>query len=102
MKSVPNPGMISSASSAETEPEADTGASIPVFRRKANSGILLMGPKQKRGIDFIEAYPTPFSLKGKKQPAAFSWTGPMKIFEEASFELVQRLSHASPLLEKKF
>jgi len=55
---------------------------------------------KKRKIELVEAYPTPLSLEGKKQPPAFSWTGPMKIFEEEGFELIQRLSHSRPLMQK--
>ncbi len=56
---------------------------------------------KKRGIDVIEAYPTPLSMAGKPQPAAFSYTGPLKIFEDEGFEIMQRQSHSRPLVRKE-
>ena len=56
---------------------------------------------KKKKVRVVEAYPTPLSRNGNKLPPAFSWTGPMKIFEEAGFEIIQRLSYSRPLARKK-
>jgi GNAT superfamily N-acetyltransferase len=56
---------------------------------------------QKRRVEIVEAYPVPLTKDGKKLPAAFTYTGPLKIFEEAGFEIVQRISYSRPLVRKK-
>jgi len=56
---------------------------------------------KRKKVEIAEGYPTPLTLKGEKQAAAFSFTGPLKIFEEAGFEIVQRISHSRPLVRKK-
>jgi len=56
---------------------------------------------KKRKVKLVEAYPVTKTKAGDRLPPAFSWTGPLKIFEEAGFEVIQRLSHAKPLVRKK-
>jgi GNAT superfamily N-acetyltransferase len=55
---------------------------------------------KKRKVKIVEAYPVPLTKDGKKLPAAFVYTGPLKIFEEAGFGIVQRLSYSRPLVRK--
>ncbi len=56
---------------------------------------------KKRKVKIVEAYPVPLTKDGKQLPAAFAYTGPLKIFEEAGFEIIQRLSYSRPLVQKK-
>ena len=55
---------------------------------------------RKKKVKIVEAYPTPLTKAGKKLPAAFSYTGPLKIYEEAGFEIIQRVSYSRPLVRK--
>jgi len=55
---------------------------------------------KKRKVKTVEAYPTPLTKAGKKLPAAFVYTGPLKMFEDAGFEIIQRHSHSRPLVRK--
>jgi GNAT superfamily N-acetyltransferase len=54
---------------------------------------------RKRNVRVIEGYPVPLTKDGKKLPAAFSWTGPQRVFEDAGFRLVQQLSASRPLVQ---
>jgi GNAT superfamily N-acetyltransferase len=54
---------------------------------------------KKRNVSIIEAYPVPLTKDGHKLPASFVWRGPLKLFEEEGFELVQRHSHSRPLMQ---
>ncbi len=56
---------------------------------------------KKHKAKILEGYPVPLTKAGKKLPAAWSWTGPLKIFEEAGFKIVQRQSYSRPLVRKK-
>ena len=53
---------------------------------------------RRRGVDVVEAYPVTVSRAGKKLAAAFSWTGPVSIFQEIGFKEVQRLAQTKPLV----
>ena len=55
--------------------------------------------KQKAKI--LEGYPVPLTKDGKKLPATFSWTGPLKLFEEFGFEIARRQSYSRPLVRIK-
>lgn len=55
---------------------------------------------KKRKVKVVEAYPVTLTKEGKKLPAAFAYTGPLKIFEETGFEIIQRLSRSRPLVRK--
>ncbi len=55
---------------------------------------------KKRKVKIIEAYPTPLTKDGRQLPAAFSYTGPLKMFEDIGFKIVQRTSHSRPLVRK--
>lgn len=56
---------------------------------------------KKKKVKMVEAYPTPLTQDGKKLPAAFVWTGPLSIFENAGFQIIQRLSYSRPLVRKE-
>jgi GNAT superfamily N-acetyltransferase len=56
---------------------------------------------RRRGVRLVEAYPVPLTRDGKKLPAAFVYTGPLSLFEQAGFEIVQRLSRSRPLMRKR-
>lgn len=56
---------------------------------------------KKRRVKIVEAYPVTATKDGNRLPPAFSWPGPLKIFEEAGFEIVQQLSPAKPLVRKQ-
>jgi GNAT superfamily N-acetyltransferase len=71
------------------------------FRNKGIARGLLAAAIQsakKRKAKILEGYPVPLTKAGKKLPAAWSWTGPLKIFEEAGFKIVQRQSYSRPLV----
>lgn len=57
---------------------------------------------KKKKVKVVEAYPVTETKDGKRLPPAFSWTGPLKIFKEAGFKIVQRLSYSRPLVRKHF
>jgi hypothetical protein len=38
---------------------------------------------------------------GKRLPASFAYTGPLHLFEEQGFEVVQRLSPVRPLVRRE-
>ncbi len=74
------------------------------FRGKDMSRMLLafvITAMKSRGVKVIEAYPVTTTRGGKKLAAAFSWTGPFKIFEEKGFKVVQRLVPEKPLVRLK-
>lgn len=56
---------------------------------------------RKKGAKIVEGYPVPLTRAGKKLPAAWSYTGPLGIFEEQGFRIVQRVSRSAPLVRKK-
>ncbi len=56
----------------------------------------IKGIKQHKG-KFVEAYPVTLTKDGKQLPAAFSFTGPEKIFIEHNFKEIQRLAQSRPL-----
>ncbi len=56
---------------------------------------------KKRNVKIAEGYPVTLTKDGKQLPAAFSYTGPLKIFEDEGFEIIQRLSPSRPLVRKK-
>ncbi|HYE79150.1 MAG TPA: GNAT family N-acetyltransferase, partial [bacterium] len=81
--------------------------SIPCFfivrthrGRGVARGLLTAAVKaiRKRKGRAIEAYPVTLTADGKKLPAAFAYTGPLPIFEEQGFEVIQRLAPSRPLV----
>lgn len=52
----------------------------------------------RRGVRTIEGYPVTKTRDGRALSAAFSWTGPLVIFEELGFTEVQRFSPTKPLV----
>lgn len=57
---------------------------------------------RKRKIKTVEAYPVTLTKNGKQLPAAFSYTGPIKIFIDEGFEIIQQISPSRPLVRKHF
>jgi len=53
---------------------------------------------RKRKVKMVEAYPVTTTRDGRRLAAAFSWTGPQKIFAEQGFTEIQRLSTSRPLV----
>lgn len=49
----------------------------------------------------IEAYPVPLTKDGVRLPATFAFTGPLPLFEECGFRIVQRTSHSRPLVQRE-
>lgn len=54
----------------------------------------------KRGVRSVEAYPVPLTKAGKRLPASFVFSGPLKIFLDSGFEIIQRKSYSRPLVRK--
>jgi GNAT superfamily N-acetyltransferase len=74
------------------------------YRKQGLSGQMLDAALKflkKRKVKLAEGYPVPLTKAGKELPATFVWTGPLKIFEQAGFEIVQRVSYSRPLVQKK-
>ncbi len=55
---------------------------------------------RRRGAKMVEGYPVTATRDGGRLAAAFSWTGPITIFEEAGFEVVQADPPHKPLVRK--
>jgi GNAT superfamily N-acetyltransferase len=53
---------------------------------------------RRRGARAVEAYPVTTTEAGGKVAPAFAYTGPINIFEEQGFKVVQRLSPTRPLV----
>lgn len=75
------------------------------YRRKGLSRLMLAAAvnfikksNNQKEASLIEGYPTPLTKAGKKLPGAFSFTGPLKIFEDAGFKIIQRESYSRPLV----
>lgn len=52
------------------------------------------------GARVAEGYPVTTSRDGKQLAAAFSWTGPLKVFEEQGFVVVQATPPTKPLVRR--
>jgi len=48
----------------------------------------------------IEGYPVPLTKAGERLPATFAFTGPLPLFTELGFQMVQRTSHSRPLVQR--
>ncbi|MEW5923903.1 MAG: GNAT family N-acetyltransferase [Candidatus Zixiibacteriota bacterium] len=55
---------------------------------------------KKRKVRTVEAYPVPLTMDGQKLPGAFVYPGPLKMFEDAGFKIIQRFSYSRPLVRK--
>lgn len=55
---------------------------------------------KKRTVKIAEGYPVTLTREGKQLPAAFSFTGPLKIFIDEGFEIIQQVSPSRPLVRK--
>jgi GNAT superfamily N-acetyltransferase len=73
------------------------------YRQKGVARLMLRAAMKfirKRKVKKIEAYPVTLTKDGKKLPAAFSYTGPIKIFEGEGFKIIQRIAPTRPLVRK--
>ena len=71
------------------------------WRRKGLSRGLLKASVEairKRNIKTVEAYPVTTTKDGRKISATFAYTGPLKIFEELGFKIVQSTSPLKPVV----
>lgn len=76
----------------------------PPYRNKGIGRGLLAAAVQaakEQKAKILEGYPVPLTKDGKKLPATFSWTGPLKLFEEFGFKIIRRESYSRPLVRKK-
>ena len=55
---------------------------------------------KRRRARMLEAYPVTQTADGGRVASAFAYTGPIGIFEEQGFEVVQRLSPTRPLVRR--
>lgn len=53
-----------------------------------------------QGARIVEGYPVTTTGAGEKVPSASAYTGPLRIFEEQGFEIVQRDSPLRPLVRR--
>lgn len=75
----------------------------PLYRNQGiGRGLLAAAIRaaKKQKAKILEAYPVPLTKEGKKLPATFSWTGPLKLFEEFGFKIIRRESYSRPLVRK--
>ncbi len=54
-----------------------------------------------RNVKIVEAYPVTLTKDGKKLPAAFSFTGPLQMFLDEGFEIIQHIAPSRPLVRKR-
>lgn len=62
----------------------------------------VLAAARQQGAKVLEAYPVTTTADGRKVASAFAYTGPMRIFEAAGFQEVQRLSPTRPVVRKRF
>lgn len=53
---------------------------------------------KKHGIRTVEGYPVTTTKDGRKLSGSLAWTGPLKIFEEQGFKIVQSTNPLKPLV----
>jgi GNAT superfamily N-acetyltransferase len=53
---------------------------------------------RRHGAQLLEGYPVTATKDGKRLAAVFSWTGPLGIFVEQGFEVVQADPPTKPLV----
>jgi len=53
---------------------------------------------RKRGVKIVEAYPVTTTKDGRRLSAFLAYTGPLKIFEELGFKIVQSVNPLKPLM----
>jgi len=74
------------------------------YRRRGLARVMLDAAlkfmKQRR-VKLAEAYPVTLTRKGKQLPAVFAYTGPLKIFEDAGFKIVQQLAPSRPMVRRQ-
>ena len=55
---------------------------------------------RSNGARILEGYPVTTTKDGRTMAAAFAWTGPLKIFEEEGFEVIQASPPTKPLMRR--
>jgi GNAT superfamily N-acetyltransferase len=71
------------------------------FRGKGLARALLsaaIAACRREGARLVEGYPVTTTRDGRQVASTFAYTGPLKIFEEQGFEVVQRVSPTRPLV----
>jgi GNAT superfamily N-acetyltransferase len=71
------------------------------FRGKGVARALLrasIDSCRRAGARVVEGYPVTTTQDGRRVASSFAYTGPLKIFEEQGFELIQRISPTRPLV----
>jgi len=53
---------------------------------------------RRRGARVVEAYPVTTTADGRPVSPSFAWTGPLKIFTELGFEIIQANPPTKPLV----
>jgi GNAT superfamily N-acetyltransferase len=53
---------------------------------------------RKRGVKVIEAYPSTTTRDGRRLGSSLAWTGPVKIYEELGFKVVQSVNPLKPVM----
>jgi GNAT superfamily N-acetyltransferase len=74
------------------------------YRRQGLARQMLLAALKflrRKKVRLVEAYPVTLTKEGNYLPPAFSYTGPLKIFEEAGFKIIQQLSPSKPLVRKR-
>ncbi len=73
------------------------------YRRRGLARLMLQTALKfirKKKVKIVEAYPVTLTKEGKQLPPAFSYTGPLKIFTDEGFDIIQQLSPSRPLVRK--
>ncbi|TAH35939.1 MAG: GNAT family N-acetyltransferase [Planctomycetota bacterium] len=88
-------------------PDAAAVWSIPCFfihrdyrGRGVCRGLLKasIAAARRHGARVLEAYPVTTTADGRRMASAFAYTGPLRVFEDAGFREVQRLTPTRPLV----
>ena len=56
---------------------------------------------KRLGAQVVEAYPVTTTQDGRRVEDSFAWTGPLKIYEEAGFQVVHRANEFRPVVRKE-
>ncbi len=69
-------------------------------RRGLSRGLLKAAVEamRKRGVGVVEAYPVTTTKDGRRIGSSMAWTGPLAIYEELGFKVVQTTNPRRPLV----
>ena len=54
----------------------------------------------RRGAVIVEGYPVTTTKDGRRVAPVYSWTGPLTVFEQCGFDIVQRINPLRPVVRR--